>query len=96
MLALTGPTPQIVFGSLASPVCALSLDRALGQLVSTCEVADGHRRLQATGEAAGSVELAALKAEHAALKAKHEAEHAALKAELAELRHALAAALGPK
>ena len=46
---MTGDAPKIVFGSLESPVCDLTLNRAIGGLQSSCAIstpaADGGRRL---------------------------------------------------
>ena len=43
VIELTGDMPRIIFGTVESPVCELSLNRANGRLDSTCSLQAGRR-----------------------------------------------------
>ena len=90
-LELTGDAPRIVFGVEGEDgACELKLDRANGQLTSSCEVGPARRRLGPQEVAGvGAAEHAALKAEHRALKAAHEALKAEFSEATGELRSAI-------
>jgi len=38
IIEMTGDAPKIVFGTLESPICELTLDRSLGSLRSSCDI----------------------------------------------------------
>jgi hypothetical protein len=43
IIELTGDAPKIIFGTIESPICELSLDRTNGRLDSTCSLNTGRR-----------------------------------------------------
>jgi len=45
LIEMTGDAPKLVFGTLESPVCELSLDRTNRKLKSTCPIESSGRRL---------------------------------------------------
>jgi hypothetical protein len=47
IIEMTGDDPKLVFGTLESPICQLSIDRSNSRLVSTCAIQES-RRLEET------------------------------------------------
>lgn len=93
IIELTGDVPTIVFGTLESPVCTLSLDRNNRRVDSTCAITTERRRL--ADMVSPDDEVSAAKHENYALKtelADVTTELHKVKREMAELR-ALVSAL---
>ena len=81
IIEMTGDQPKIIFGTLETPICELSLDRTNAELVSSCSLQTG-RRLEESMEAPLSERLTALEQESADLKA----QLADIKKQLAEIK----------
>ena len=69
IIEMTGHAPKIIFGTAASPVCELLLDRTNNRLESTCPLQTG-RRLEESIEIASDSRVTALEQKNKALTAQ--------------------------
>ena len=70
---MTDDDPKLIFGTLETPTCQLSIDRLNSRLVSTCSIQDSRRRLEEAFDCEGK---------YAALEQKYKS----LQSEVSELR----------